>query len=61
MLKTSRGQSFLQNGGTLPRAKRSLWESHDKFKLYVLMLFPRFIKVEPEWIFAILVVHSFNY
>ena len=48
MLKTSRGQYFLWNGRTLPRAKRRLRESHDKFKLYVFMHFPWFIKAEPK-------------
>ena len=43
MSKTSQGQYF-----TLPCAKRPLWESRDRFKLYVFMPFPRFIKVEPK-------------
>ena len=47
MSKTSRGQYFLQNGGTLTRAKRQFRESDDKFKLYVFMHFPLFSKVEP--------------
>ena len=46
MSKTSRGQYFLRNGATLPRAKMPLWESDNKFKLYVFMHFPWFIKVE---------------
>ena len=46
MSKTLWGQYFLRNGGTLPRAKRTLRESRDKFKLYVFMHFPWFIKVE---------------
>ena len=48
MSKTSQGQYFLLNGGTLSRAKTPLREFHDKFKLYVLMHFPWFIKVEPK-------------
>ena len=48
MSKNSRGQYFLGNGGTLPRAKRPLRESHDKFKLYVFRHFPCFIKVKPK-------------
>ena len=58
MSKTSGDQYFLQNGGTLPRAKRPFRESHDKFKVYVFMHFPWFIKVEPKLTFAILVVYS---
>ena len=46
MSKTSRGQYFLRNCGTPPRAKRQ--EFHDKFKPYVFMHFPWFIKVEPK-------------
>ena len=46
MSKTSPGQYFLQNGGTLPRAKRPLRESHNKFKLYDFVHFPWSIKVE---------------
>ena len=46
MSKASRGQYFLRNGGT--RAKKPLRESHDKFKLYVFMHFPWFIKVKPK-------------
>ena len=61
MSKNSRGQYFLRNGRTLPRVKRPLRESHDKFKLYVFMHFLWFIKVEPERIFAFLVVYSFNF
>ena len=61
MLKTSRGHYFVRNGGTLPCAERPLRATHDKFRLYVFMHFPWFIKVEPKWIFAILVVYSFNY
>ena len=30
MPKTSRGHYFLRNGGTLPRSRRPLRESHDK-------------------------------
>ena len=48
MSKTSRGQYFFRNGGTLPRAKRLLRESHDKFRLYVFMYFPWLIKVESK-------------
>ena len=48
MSKTSRGQYFLRNGGTLSHAKTPLREFHDKFKLYVFMHFPWFIKVEPK-------------
>ena len=61
MSKTSRGQYFLRNGGTLPRANGPLRESHDKFRLHVFMHFPWFIKAEATWIFAILVLCSFNY
>ena len=61
MLKTSRGQYFLRNGGTLSRAKTPLGEFHNTFKLYVFMHFPRFIKVESKRIFAILVIYSFNH
>ena len=42
------GSVFLRNGGILPRARRPLRESHDKFKLYVFMHFPWFIKVEAK-------------
>ena len=48
MLKTSRGQYFLRNGGALLRAKGPLRESHDKFKLNVFMHLPWFIKGEPK-------------
>ena len=48
MSKTSRGQCFLWNAAALPRAKSPLRESHGKFKLYVFMHFPWFIKVEPK-------------
>ena len=49
MSKTSRGQYFLPNGGTLPRAKRALQESHDKFKLYVaLCIFHGLLKLYPS-------------
>ena len=61
MSKNFTGSVFFRNGGTLPRAKRPLRESRDKFKLYAFMHFPWFIKVEPKRIFAILVVYSFNY
>ena len=61
MSKTSRGQYFLRNGGKLLRAKAPLREFHDKFKIYVFMHFPWLIKVKPKWIFAILVIYSFNY
>ena len=44
----SRSQYFLRNGGTLPRAKKALRESHDKFRLYVFIDFPWFIKVESK-------------
>ena len=47
MSKTSRAQYFLWNGGTLPRSRRPPQESHGKFKLYVFMPFPWFVKVEP--------------
>ena len=46
MSKTSRGQYFLRNGGTIPLSKSCLWESHGKFKLYVFMYFQWFIKVD---------------
>ena len=61
MSKTSGGQYFLRNGETLPCAKRPPQESHDKFKLYVFMHFPWFIKVEPKWFFAIFAAYSFDY
>ena len=49
MSKTSWGQYFLRNCGTLPRGNLTpLWESHDKFKFYVFMHFPWFIKVEAK-------------
>ena len=48
MSKTSRGQYFIRNGGTLLRAKRPLQKSEDKFKLHVFMYFPWFIKGEPK-------------
>ena len=48
MSKTLWGQYFLRNGGTLQRTKRPLRESHDKYRLYVLIHFPWFIKVEPK-------------
>ena len=48
MPKTSRGQHFLRNERTLPRAKRPLRESQGKIKLYGFMHFPWFIKVEPK-------------
>ena len=48
MSRTSRSQYFPRNGGTLPRSTRPLWESHDKFKLYVFRHLLWFIKVEPR-------------
>ena len=48
MSKTSWSQYFLHNGGKLLHTKRPLRESDDKFKLYVFMHFPWFIKVEPK-------------
>ena len=59
MPKTSWSQYFLHYGGKLPHAKRPLRESDDKFKLYVFMHFPWFIKVEPKSIFVVLVVYFF--
>ena len=48
MSKTSWGQYFLRNGGALPPAKRPLRESHDKFKFYVFVHLPWFIKLNPS-------------
>ena len=48
MSKTSLGQYFHRNGGTLPPAKRPLRESHDKFKLNVFMHFHGLLKLNPS-------------
>ena len=48
MPKTSQGQYFLRNGGTLPHAKWPLQESDYKLKLYVFMHFLWFLKVQPK-------------
>ena len=48
MSKNSQGQYFIRNGGTLPRAKRPLRESHDKFKLYFLCIFHGLLKLNPS-------------
>ena len=47
-VKNFTGSVFSSEWRKLPRAKRTLWESHDNFKLYVFMYFPWVIKVEPK-------------
>ena len=46
MLKTSQGQYFLRNGGTLSRAKRPLRESHANFMF--LCIFHGLLTLNPS-------------
>ena len=45
MSKTSRGQYFLRNGGTVPRAKRPLRESHENLSFMFLCIFHGLLKL----------------